>query len=368
MLTGCSGTDAPIHTLMKLMPHNCFVQVANIDIDEAAQTFMQAHFNPLHNYMDIAALNNSAHTCLKHGCCCDYDGPFSNIDLAVFGFPCKPFSPQNLAHFCRDPETKFEDVDARPFFEISKWIESQMPAAVILENVKAIEYEYSESISEYKTPMDFIMNGTRRAFDGSIEKIGLSHIAEYHWSHYNVKAELFGLPHQRERVFIVGIRRDMGKNGAVERMDAMIRQMSASNEQFLGGQLSDFLIDDEVAIKALTEGWGPAKSAPAKLTAKAAKHFAEYRFINDLPNREAPNGRPISKKAAQEVKDVMGARSLEMADIIACMDIKDRQEQETIVRVPSVKLDVRAPPNAARAHRAPNVLGLHSALSQIGRG
>jgi len=104
-----------------------------------------------------------------------------DFDILLGGFPCQPFSQAGL-------KKGFSDTRGTLFFEIERIIQEKRPKAFLLENVKQL-----------------------RGHDkGRTLKVILEHIDALN---YYVKAEVlragdFGVPQNRERIYIVGISKD----------------------------------------------------------------------------------------------------------------------------------------------------------------
>lgn len=104
-----------------------------------------------------------------------------DFDVLLGGFPCQPFSQAGL-------KKGFSDTRGTLFFEIERIIQEKRPKAFLLENVKQL-----------------------RSHDkGRTLKVILEHIDALN---YYVKAEVlragdFGVPQNRERIYIVGISKD----------------------------------------------------------------------------------------------------------------------------------------------------------------
>ena len=104
-----------------------------------------------------------------------------DFDILLGGFPCQPFSQAGL-------KKGFSDTRGTLFFEIERIIKEKRPKAFLLENVKQL----------------------RGHNKGKTLKIILEHIDALN---YYVKAEVlragdFGVPQNRERIYIVGISKD----------------------------------------------------------------------------------------------------------------------------------------------------------------
>jgi len=104
-----------------------------------------------------------------------------DFDILLGGFPCQPFSQAGL-------KKGFSDTRGTLFFEIERIIEEKRPKAFLLENVKQLKGHDK----------------------GRTLKVILEHIDALN---YYVKAEIlragdFGVPQNRERIYIVGISKD----------------------------------------------------------------------------------------------------------------------------------------------------------------
>jgi DNA (cytosine-5)-methyltransferase 1 len=99
-------------------------------------------------------------------------------DILLAGFPCQPFSQAGL-------KKGFEDTRGTLFFDIERILLEKKPEAFLLENVKRL----------------------RTHDNGNTLRIILEHLkkAGYENTQYKVlRARDFGLPQNRERIFIVG--------------------------------------------------------------------------------------------------------------------------------------------------------------------
>lgn len=100
------------------------------------------------------------------------------FDLLLAGFPCQPFSNAGL-------KKGFEDTRGTLFFDIARIIEAKKPKAVFLENVKGL-------ISHDK-------GQTFATIVQVLQDLGYGVAYKVH------NARDFGIPQNRERVFIVGL-------------------------------------------------------------------------------------------------------------------------------------------------------------------
>ncbi len=143
------------------VPSTC---VFSCDIDKECQKSYQANFGDL-PAGDITKI--PAHEIPDH-------------DILLAGFPCQPFS------ICGDRKG-FEDTRGTLFFDIARILKEKQPSAFLLENVKLL-------VGHNK-------GGTLSRIRQTIDELG------YHHDFRVLNALDFGLPHKRERVFIVGFRK-----------------------------------------------------------------------------------------------------------------------------------------------------------------
>ena len=177
--TDCSGIEAPIQALIQLnIPHK---HIWSSDIDKWCIKSIKANYNPERIYGD------------KDG---DYkDGDIRNrnheelpdIDLYVCGFPCQPFSQ---AGDCKG----LEDERGNVFFSCIATIRTKKPRYFILENVKGILWNNKRNKKDK-------YGETWKIIWREIEK--LKELGYYvDWRVMNTRH--YGIPQNRERVYIVG--------------------------------------------------------------------------------------------------------------------------------------------------------------------
>ena len=113
-----------------------------------------------------------------------------NINLVTFGFPCQDIS---VAGKQKGFEHEGERTRSGLFFEALRIIEFLQPEYAICENVKALTSKKFEK--EFNTVLN------------SLAEVGYNN----YWKVLNAKD--FGVPQNRERVFIVSIRKDIDNGG-----------------------------------------------------------------------------------------------------------------------------------------------------------
>ena len=132
------------------------------EIDKYATQIYQKHFPTHKNYGDITKINETE---------------LPDFDLLVGGFPCQSFS-------IAGKRGGFSDTRGTMFFEIARILKHKQPRLLLLENVKGLL-----SHDEGRTFATII---------STLDELGY----DLQWQVLNSKN--FGVPQNRERVFIVG--------------------------------------------------------------------------------------------------------------------------------------------------------------------
>lgn len=178
--TVCTGIGSPEQALKNLnIPHEI---VFGCEIDKFARATYLANFEPGFMEEDMTQ--------------CDWIDDKYYSDLFIGGIPCQSFSLAGRRLGEEDPRGLL-------FYDFYRYVKIQQPKYFIVENVKGL-----------------LSDDKGRTFRNWIQLLGRSentHInmfnhpdsLEYnlHWTVLNTKD--FGLPQNRERVFIIGIRKDL---------------------------------------------------------------------------------------------------------------------------------------------------------------
>lgn len=163
LFAGIGGLRIPFDQL----GGNC---VFTSEKDGAAREVYEANFQHSHQINDdITKLDDSPEAVPEH-------------QLLLAGFPCQPFSNAGK-------RLGFEDTRGTLFFSIANIVKFRQPRVVILENVRGL-----------------LSNDCGRTFKtirGVLENLG------YEVHHQVLNARDFGLPQNRNRLFVVAIRRDI---------------------------------------------------------------------------------------------------------------------------------------------------------------
>lgn len=149
------------------LKNNGIKVIAAAEIDKNAIDIYKKNFN-LSPIIDVKNINIES---------------VPSFDVLTAGFPCQPFSNAGS-------KAGFEDKDRGSlFFEVERIVKEFKPKALLLENVKGLK-----SNNGGKT-LKYIID--------SLENTG------YKTSYKIINSAYFGLPQKRERIYIVGIRKDI---------------------------------------------------------------------------------------------------------------------------------------------------------------
>lgn len=176
----CSGIGAPEQALKNLkVPHK---NVFACEIDKYARLTFEANHQAETMYQDMTKEQ--------------WDKPEQYADLVVAGIPCQAFSLAGKRLGELDPRGLL-------FFDFYKYVKNQQPKVFIIENVKGLL-----SDNKGKTFQNWLQLLGRSV---NTQEMMFKHpdSLEYnlHWAVLNSKN--FGVPQNRERVFLVGIRNDL---------------------------------------------------------------------------------------------------------------------------------------------------------------
>jgi len=155
---GNGDNELPYWSIDEGQPH-C---IGFSEIDKYATQIYQKHFPNHKNYGDITKINVSE---------------LPDFDLLVGGFPCQSFS-------IAGKRGGFEDTRGTLFFEIARLLKAKIPRLLLLENVKGL--------------LSHDNGNTFKTIISTLDELGY----DLQWQVLNSKN--FGVPQNRERVFIVG--------------------------------------------------------------------------------------------------------------------------------------------------------------------
>ena len=193
----CSGIEAPIQALQQLgIP---FEHSFCCEKDKYALQSIKANYTPKKIYTDI--------TKRKHALRPD-------IDMYVCGFPCQPFSLMGN-------KMGTEDSRSNIMYQCIKVIQKKLPKIFILENVKNFKF------IQNGTPFNYLLNQLK-----NIKNKNKEFAYNVYFDILNTKD--YGIPQNRERIFIIGIRKDIE------------REPYSTPEKLPMRDLDDFIIDKNI--------------------------------------------------------------------------------------------------------------------------
>lgn len=196
--TDCSGIEAPIQALLQMnIP---FEHSFTCDKDPYALKSIKANYHPKKIYTDI--------TKRKHACLPD-------IDMYVCGFPCQPFSLMGN-------KMGTEDSRSNIMYQCIKVIQKKLPKIFILENVKNFKF------IQNGTPFNYLFNQLKNIKNKNKE-------LAYNVSFDILNTKDYGIPQNRERIFIIGIRKDIQK-----------KEPYSTPEKLPHRPLDDFIINKKI--------------------------------------------------------------------------------------------------------------------------
>ena len=231
--TDCSGIEAPLQALKQMdIPYQ---HVWSCEIDKHAEKSILANYNPQKMYHDI--------TKRKHA-------SLPDVDIYVCGFPCQPFSLMGN-------KTGTEDSRSNIMYQCIKVIKKKLPKVFILENVKNFKF------IEKGKPFNYLLK----------ELKGIKN--ENKQIAYNVYCDIlntkdYSIPQNRERIFFIGIRKDIQKAEYTTPDKLPLRN------------LDDFIIDK--TIHENTKNFKSINTKLKKINYQKNYIFPNSNYVNPLEN------------------------------------------------------------------------------------
>ena len=163
---------------------------------------------------------------------------FPKHDVLLAGFPCQAFSQAGK-------KQGFMDTRGTMFFEIQRVLAMHQPKAFLLENVKQLKGHDNQRT--LKTIMAILRGEASIEIPDDVQlsdeaRASLGTKFDYDVGYEVLRARDFGVPQIRERIYIVGIRRDKGAPANHERINEMFRRVIENYKSKV--PLKEILIDD----------------------------------------------------------------------------------------------------------------------------
>tara|TARA_R110002167_G_scaffold67534_6_gene190941 strand:+ start:3829 stop:4989 length:1161 start_codon:yes stop_codon:yes gene_type:complete len=310
--TDFSGVGSPETALKRLgIEHEV---VFACDIDKSARTSYQALHNPKQMFEDITTRPMD----------------FPQLDLYVAGFPCQSFSTAGKRKGFDCP------TNGTLFHTLSEFIRINQPKCFILENVKGlINHDNGRTFQIIKDKLSGSGGSVNeQMFLTDIDGLG------YHIYFKVLNTKDFGLPQNRERIFIVGFK------------DA--RQFSFPNKIKLDKRLKDIL-QDEVAEKYY-------------LSDKKIESFKLKTKIENLVDDvivHSTHTRSSDRPSIQKNKNAGGSGHLSKSDgLTYCLDTQNSQA----VEVKRLNAPLESGKQPSQPDRIYDVEGINPTLTTIWNG
>jgi DNA (cytosine-5)-methyltransferase 1 len=186
--TDFSGIGAPEQALSLLGVN--FETLFACEIDKyARESYKAIHPEPKTFYNDITKRDHSE---------------IPQLDLYFAGFPCQSFSiAGKRAGWSTDENGELIDSRGNLFFDVAKFIKINQPKIFVLENVKGLLSH--DKGRTYQTITDILTNGGG-TLNGQISLDMFDDGLGYHVYTQVLNTKDFGIPQNRERIFIVGFK------------------------------------------------------------------------------------------------------------------------------------------------------------------
>lgn len=140
-----------------------------------------------------------------------------DFDILCAGFPCQPFSSAGK-------KLGFDDIRGTLFFDICRIIRDKLPSVVILENVK-----------------NLVIHNNGETLKVIIDKLK---ILGYNVAYKVLNAVDFGIPQNRERIIIVGVKKD----NFTFNFDKLVQNKNTTMKNIIDYSNTDFLDDNLYTI------------------------------------------------------------------------------------------------------------------------
>jgi DNA (cytosine-5)-methyltransferase 1 len=170
--TDCSGIEAPIEALKQL--GISFKHKWSCEINKFARESIIANGNPEKLYDDVTTRDHSE---------------LPDVDVYVCGFPCQSFSLMGKKLGTQDPRSNI-------MMHCIDVIKKKQPSIFMLENVKNFRF------IEKGKPFNYLLDELYKIVDETGDSI-----YNIYWDIYNTKD--YGIPQNRERIYIIGIKKDV---------------------------------------------------------------------------------------------------------------------------------------------------------------
>lgn len=233
-----------------------------------------------------------------------------DLNLITYGFPCQDLSNAGLQKGFTDSEGN--TTRSGLFFEALRIIEETRPKFAIAENVKALTSKKFEA--EFTTVL------------GSLCRLGYNNYFKV------LNAKNYGIPQNRERVFIISIRQDIDKGYTfptaitLEKRLGDLLEEDADEKYFLSEERINALLKHKERNKANGNGFGARfvteTDIASSLTTSPDKSAGQYLAIKQATKKGYIEGYPGDYVNLQfpQSETRRGRVSSEVANTLLCND------------------------------------------------
>lgn len=193
---------------------------------------------------------------------------FGDIDIVVGGPPCQGFSLAGK----RDPE----DIRNQLYKQYVRIVSELRPAVFVFENVAKLT---SMKTKDGKLFLDAILEG--------FSKVG------YSLKHKTVNAYGFGVPQSRERVLLVGIRNDIGKQFVFPEPEYSLPDADVAQYSFFGKKPARTFKDANGDLEVLENGEA-SQNDPLHWAIVHPEHVLDW--LRDVPEGQSAHDNPDPTK------------------------------------------------------------------------
>jgi len=271
-----SGVGSPEQALRNLdIKHE--VEFA-CDIDKYAKQTYLKNFKPKLFAEDITTLDME-------------DLPY--VDLLVFGFPCQAFSMAGK-------RKGFEDTRGTLFYDALRYLQEHKPRYFIAENVKGLLSH--DNGKTFGTIIDCLAKTTNYQMSlMPFDNLG------YHIHYKVLNTKDFGIPQNRERIFIIGIRDDEDNNFTFPKeipLKLKLKDILQDNPEYIkkiyaSTQEAGLKYSKTDITSCLTAGMGTGGGnipmVDIETTTKVdEKYYLSDKMVKFVTNTNYESGKPIS--------------------------------------------------------------------------
>ena len=230
--------------------------------------------------------------------------PKEPIDLYVSSIPCQSFSMSGKRLGKNDPKGR-----GILFFNSLEFIEKNKPRFFIFENVKGLlSHDKKDKKAKYGNTFNEWLNYLGgKSVNGTSTMFPIDGSAPYHIYFKVLNAKDYGVPQNRERIFIIGIRDDQDNNFTFPPEDPLKKRLKdvleaeVEEKYYLSEKGIQHIYKKEGVYTGINEN--EARCLTTRYSASLAGSFIEEPKICDMRGRNVEN--PKSRKSGQPTQQMI---------------------------------------------------------------